>query len=124
MTKAIRVTGWVALVVLLASTGALADRDDLYTPNILNLQEGQLYDRGDFWPDREFKASDLPRPGVTDVAQAFRAAPAPTPGPLATLEKSDFGGGNAIIGPAGSGTIYTPQQRAQRDIRKMIRLLD
>ena len=87
---------------------------------------GDLYDRRDF--PKPTRLVDLPSPtepenGGESIAPMHRSPLPINPGPLSRSKSVIPVRGSAIVTPRG-GTFATPQQRADREIRRLIRILN
>jgi hypothetical protein len=75
-------------------------------------------------PPRIDKAPPLPGPIEPSAIAAASAGSVDVKGPIAMSTAGLRGGyGSALVSPRG-GSMSTPRQRANREIRKMIRLID
>lgn len=122
MTKPMRFAGLFALCATLAfSTAALAD--DEVAP-----LDGQrsfgIIKYAKLLPSRVNITPPLPTPGDPPAFAASSAGSVDVKGPIAMSNVGMGGGfGNALVAPRG-GAMSTPRQIANREIRKMIRLID
>lgn len=116
-----RIVSAVAVVLLLGTAGAMAQTmDEILTPTIPQLDIGDLYRRSDLLPT-QLQVVPLPQP--------VYAEPGPTalepPRAETSLDHGELGGigGSALVSPRG-GAVFSPKQRADRQIRQLIRRLD
>ncbi len=129
MQRLVRLAAVAACLACAAAVGVQAlDAGDIVTPVLPGTTEGGLYDRSSIWPEREFNPVSLPTPGITSFERAWSGGGDARPGPLATFgemaKASQALTSGAIVGPRGGVSIYSSQQRADRQIRRLIRRLD
>jgi hypothetical protein len=129
MRKVLVFTAVVAVLVVVASTASLA-QDKVTISATAQFRaaaagkEGQMYERP---PTPISGLASMPTSG--DAAAGFASTGGDVlvstePGPL-VANGSDlmFARGSALVGPTG-GAVYSPQQRAASEIRRVIRALD
>lgn len=111
----------VAVALLLGTVGAMAQDSRIVTLKRIGVAPGQMYDRTGL----------VPKPDGPDRMPVVVDSEA-TAGPVVSTSKLDamgstlgmsFGEGGALIAPRG-GAMSTPQQLADREIRRLIRRLD
>jgi hypothetical protein len=123
---------WViaaTVVVGLLLTATLAQAGTISKPNAPKAQLGQIYDRTNILRYDEGPVR-LPRPVSGPAATAstssgndYDASPASVAGPVAASFDSPATGG-MMPAPRAGGSMYSGQQQADREIKKLIRRLN
>jgi hypothetical protein len=113
----------VAGLVLVAGATMAAGPPLTYT-SLGNLAEGEIYTNNDPRPFSE-SAIALPTTSGGTGAKSGEGAASSKPGPTSIGSSGDIAGrnGSAIVTPRGSGPMYSPKQRADREISRLIRKL-
>jgi len=111
----------VAGALLLGTLGAMAqaNRDQVLKVNLPKGTPGQMYDRSGMVPQ-----ADGPEPMPVPVDSAAGPVVSSTKlDPMFSSMGMNFGEGSALMTPRG-GAMSSPQQQADRAIRRLIRRLD
>jgi hypothetical protein len=111
----------VAVALLLGTLGAMAqtNRDAVGRVNLPRAAPGEMYSRSGLIPHTEARPG-LPAPVQTSEGPIVNVSKID---PIFGMETTNITTGSALITPRG-GAISTPQQQADREIRKVIRRLD
>ena len=82
-----------------------------------------MWERQQIAQEFELEPVSLPPPGDPDEERSSQAPLPRQPGPTSSLKTNDLDGFNAsMVGPRGGG-MSTPQQRADREIKLLIKRL-
>jgi len=114
----------IAALVLLVGSGLVLAADRGSTPNLPRASLGEMYDRSSILPGGDESPVRLPRPVGDSMAASVESA---VPGPIASygdtgIKSGDISG--AFAQPRGGGSIYSEKERADHEIRRLIRRLD
>jgi len=113
-----------ALVLLVGSGLVLADDSRGSTPNLPRASLGEMYDRSSILPGGDESPVRLPRPVGDSMAANVESA---VSGPIASYADTGIKSGDisgAFAQPRGGGSIYSEKERADHEIRRLIRRLD
>ena len=82
-----------------------------------------MWERQQIAQEVELDPVSLPPPSDPDEERSSQAQPPRTPGPVGGLKTDDLNGfGASMVGPRGGG-MSTPKQRADREIKLLIKRL-
>ena len=120
MRKALAILGVAVVVVYLGSLAAVAQESS--SPHVPRVKPGEVYEKTTIWKGVQDKAPvPLPHPVETAPAPGGESTMAARQGgPVATGRPST--GGSAIPGMSG-GNILSSKQRADQEIKRLIRRL-
>jgi len=120
MKRTVTLLGILAVALLLVSSSAMAQSASKVSSVVTRpADEGQMYERTPVATGGLVNMPATSSGGSTGNAAVAASAQA---GPI-VIGGSDLTGaraGGAIVGPRG-GSVYTPKQRADREIRRLIR---
>jgi len=122
--KVIRFTAILAIVALAGTVGAMAQtsRDQVSAAKLPGVGLGELYDRSLLLPEPDGSPVPLPTPVDPALANAGLSKSGPTASTMPIPMQAGDGTGG-LLTPRG-GAMSTPKQRADRQIRQLIRRLD